>query len=494
MGYRRIYYDEPPGPWNGYQPAAWTPSAYEKTLNKHSFFRPDRQPNHKAWGDAVLSLFDIVMQHANSKFLDWQELDKPWDTSPGYPYMLQHQRSLDMYQLDCELQNKTWEDIVAGLTPYHYVFLKQEQVKKQKVADEDIRAIYVQPDSWARCQARFDQDFNRLVKQNRFINNIAVGMVPFWELDLAIRNLGQHPYYVEKDFSRFDGTIPASILLLVRAQRWDALSTIWHTPLYAHAYQQLSMVLAWKELIHPTHRVYAVSKGNPSGQVSTSIDNSLVNLFLQFYVSFLVYGRSPAPMLVYGDDVIQAYDVEPDPEAEAEVLKHTFGMYLKPDSFKVLTTPIGLSFCGYTVQQKRGRYIPVYNPQRIIANLWRPVKNHDLDDIFWSKLISATILLWESPHRDIPLGLLRYYFLDSEYWVPPDEWFDDIFWDGWRWPEAASASGFLGLSQAILEAEFVDDQSSFEVLSNLICSCRVHGETKGPVTLEESCNTRTWNP
>nr|UCW36907.1 MAG: ORF1ab [Astroviridae sp.] len=448
---RHIPLPEPVGPWNNYVPSSWGAEAYQKTLDKHDFDTPSMPINFDAWREATSYVWEILHRAGNYPLV--YSPDKPSDTSPGYPFILKpgmwnpskgnYATSDQLYKDFPTLFPDISTDIEEGLSPYYYVFLKREQISRQKAMAGDIRAIYVQPDPWARVQAQFDQALNASLKRLCLQIPLAVGFAPFWHTDALVRGLKNPNFYVEKDFKRFDGTIPATLLLWVRLLRWDFLQPQYKTEENWKIFQQLCMSLCYKELIHPSGLVYCISKGNPSGQMSTSIDNCLVNCFVTAYTHFCVYGDLPYSLMTYGDDIVQGYYHPPRPSEEAEVMRYTFGMWLK-DDFKVSQTPQGLQFCGFTIHRARGRWIPAYKPDRIIANIWRPVEKDENDFVFWAKLVAATLYLWETPHKEIPYSLLRICFANTDFWIPDASFFENIFWEGGGWTESSGIKFPLG--------------------------------------------------
>nr|AVM87188.1 ORF1ab [Beihai tree frog astrovirus] len=430
-GKRKIQQKEPEGPWNQFAPAEWDERAFSKTLEKHYWHVPSQPIDQAAWQYASNYIQELLQEHGQSDVISWEQVDKPDDTSPGYPLFLEYNTSQDVYSEEPWLCHEVWNDLKDGYTPYWYVFLKQEQLNKQKIADGDIRAIYVPPDPFSRCQARFDQHLNAKLKENRFLNHIAIGMNPFTETDALVRSMGDPISWAERDYKRFDGTIPATVLYEIRYQRWLNLKPHYQTDENWKVYESITHGLVQKQLLHPNGEVHTVLKGNPSGQMSTSIDNCLVNIFVSQYVSYVCYGKGLFSLMTYGDDSLVGYDVVPDPELEEEVFRTTFGMALPAEKVKYQTTPVGLSFCGYYIKRKLGKYVPSYKPDRIIANIWRPVTPRSNDtETLWAQLISATLLLWETDYREIPYSLLRELYSDSpEFPVPPPRFFNKLFWE-----------------------------------------------------------------
>lgn len=309
------------------------------------------------------------------------------------------------------------------------MFLKQEQLSKQKVETEDIRAIYVPPDPFARCQARFDQCLNTALKKRNIDNGIAVGMNPFKDVPAIVHKLGNANYFVERDWKRFDGTITASVMYEIRWLRWLNLKPHYRTKENWNVYSTITANLVDKHLVHPTGEVYRVRKGNPSGQMSTSTDNCLFNLFISAYIHFHCYGSPPYSLLTYGDDTLAGYKQVPDVEREEEVARRHFGMSLPKEKVIVQTTPVGLTFCGFEIAERDGRYYPVYRPEKIIANIWRPVNVKRTRETLWAQLVSATLLLWGGLNWKITYDLLRYHFDDDpNYPVPDPNFFNSIFW------------------------------------------------------------------
>lgn len=427
------------GPWCDYVPAEWGPSSFERTLDKHSWYVPDEPIDLDVWNQCVEILWDILLQCGQTRVVSWDEVVKPDESNPGYPYLVTYQHAWQLYSDHDRLHELAWEDLGNQFSFCWYVFLKNEQVKKEKIARDDIRAIYVQPDPIARVQARFDQDLNERIKENAIVNGICVGFSPFAHADTVIRFLKDPTYYVEKDWKRYDGTIPAGVLFLIRMMRWDLMQHAYQTREYWKVYRALSRNMVFKELIHPTGKRYFVSKGNPSGQMSTSIDNCLANIFILNYIHLVVYGEPVYSCQVYGDDVIQGYRCTPDVGAESEVAKHVFGMWLPEDRAVVKGTPEGLSFCGFEFAKVRGRWVPKYKPHKIIANLYRPVNRPDSNwiEIRWAQLISAGLLLFFTDYFYIPYNLLVKHYTGTEFFVPSKKWFAQVInavleeEDGW---------------------------------------------------------------
>nr|AVM87166.1 ORF1ab [Huanan hylidae astrovirus] len=471
---RQLQVEEPLGPWNGFEPASWTELAYRKTLDKHKFFEPDAQVDVTAWEQATMEVLKIFDALGQSDVLNWDQVEKPLETSPGYPLLIDYDASWRVYEKHPDICDLAWRDMVNSFSYWWYVFLKQEQVRTEKVNNGDIRAIYCQPDPIARCQARFDQDFNAKCKKNGLQHGICVGMNPFSDTDAMVRLLGQPNYFVDKDWKRFDGTIPACVMLHIRYLRWKNLKPRYQTEENWKVFQNITMNIVFKYLVHPTGEWWYVEKGNPSGQMSTSIDNCLVNIFISNYLSFAVYGKAVHSIMVYGDDTLQGYMQDPDLEQEQDVAKRTFGMWLPIEESKVSTEPVGLAFCGYYITRKNGRYIPEYKPDRILANIWRPVntKGKQNRDILFSQLVSAVLLLWETEHRNLVYGLLCYHFEDDpKYHVPDKSFFHDIFWN---WKEVDQNT--LGI-QLSWQDDWKEESSSGARVQPALC-CRREKETK----------------
>jgi len=177
-----------------------------------------------------------------------------------------------------------------------------------------------------------------------------------------------------------------------------------------------------------TGLVAEVDKGNPSGQMSTSIDNCLVNIFVSHYVAHLVYGTvsNSFTYLFYGDDRVVGMDVAPRPVDEQSVLSSHFGMSIPPESSKVFPTLEGVSFCGFRFKRIGGRWRGVYKTDRILSSLVRPVQRSESVVQFYLKVLSAGVLtVWDKTTFPQIYRALMYISKQAKVWLPPKHWF---FW------------------------------------------------------------------
>lgn len=162
-----------------------------------------------------------------------------------------------------------------------------------------------------------------------------------------------------------------------------------------------------KVVLLPTGEITLIRKGNPSGQISTTTDNNMVNTFLtafeiaylhkkqKGYIPTLAEYRQNVDSLCYGDDRLLAVDkkfLQYDHTIIPSMYKNIFGMWVKPENIKVKDTPDGLSFCGMTLCKVANAWYGVPNVEKILSTLEFPVRKLPDVQALWGKLVSLRIL------------------------------------------------------------------------------------------------------
>lgn len=255
-----------------------------------------------------------------------------------------------------------------------------------------------------------------------------VGHTPFGgSVGYMARVLSTFNQCFEKDFKRFDGSIPEQVLYAARQVRFNLLSPF-ITQSEKEMYWHITRCLIHRWTIIPDGHLYPVSGGNPSGQISTSIDNCIVNALVHQMINFEVYGgKQDADFWFYGDDVIGGSNTELKPHDEDQFLSQ-IGMEVPPSDWVIQKTPLGLSFCGYRLAHNPViGWHPQYKPERILAKLLNPATEPDTAEAMWGKLVCVTLLLWMSQYRDQLYQNFSNLCSDTGMILLPVQFFEDFY-------------------------------------------------------------------
>nr|QKN88826.1 MAG: RNA-dependent RNA polymerase [Astroviridae sp.] len=357
----------------------------------------------------VLREYDYMSQ---SMILTPLQTDKNMDSTPAFPKFLLYDSEREYVEENGWTEYmKIWNTPVKDLRrPLWWTFLKNETLKRSKIEQDDIRMIMCTDPVFTRYGAAFDQHQNALMKDQTETHQAQTGWTPFYGgLDQRLKRLETRgDQFIEMDWTRYDGTIPVEVFSHIKTIRWLLHAECYKTPENKERYDWYCYNLVNKVVLLPTGEVTQIHRGNPSGQISTTVDNNMVNTFLTaFEVAYQykqIWGKVPTiedyvmnvDSICYGDDRVLAvresfvsYDVEQVPA----MYKDIFGMWVKPENCKKSKTLEGLSFCGMTFVKKGSTYFGVPNVDKILSTIESPVKKlPDLESL-WGKLISLRILL-----------------------------------------------------------------------------------------------------
>lgn len=410
---------------DNYVKTYWGDEAYKNMFAKFTYRDPDSNiaKNYKKLWSIASSVLAAEYDYLHgSHVLPVSATLKNIDSTPAYPLR-------EEYKSERDFVND------RGLSPYRYAFenchtfgdcrilwwcfLKNEILKREKVEQQDIRMIMCSHPCYARIGSCFEDVQNARMKAHCYTREGKVGWNPFGGMiDKLFRRLCKFDYLVELDWTRFDGTIPPEVFYHIKMYRFSCLRDSDKTDENFRRYCWYVSNLIYKLCLLPNGEVCLIDKGNPSGQISTTTDNIMVNTFLTaFELSFLYYHcyaaypsadeiRSMYLSYCYGDDrVVGVRDVDYYPLCVIEMYAHVFGMWVKEEKIKVFGSPDGVSFCGFTMHLINGRYCPVPNVEKLFASFSSPVKK--LKDIFslWAKLVSIRILCYYDASAFQRLGI-----------------------------------------------------------------------------------------
>lgn len=410
--------------WHGgdlpFSPTTWGPEAYLKSFEKFTYREPeknikDKYPEH--WDFATWALKREYSFLRDTVMLPITGTDKNTDSTPAFPKMLYYKTENEYIEEHGFLEYiREWERIQGGARPIPlwYLFLKKEILKDAKIENSDIRQILCTDPAFSRIGLIFEQHQNSLMKARTEDTHAQCGWCPFeggW--NSRIRRLEKPGNtYVEVDWTRYDGTIPPEIFYHIKRIRFSFLSKEYRTRENFSIYQWYCKNLINRFVLMPSGEVTIQRRGNPSGQVSTTPDNNMVNIFLQafefMWVNNLTKERAQQlwenyDTLVYGDDRLTSTPLLPDDYKEKmiEMYASIFGMWVKPENVKTSDTLEGLSFCGFTNIRVDKFYLPVpTNTAKLIASLLKPTKKLESLESLYGKVLSYKVLLHNLPDDD----------------------------------------------------------------------------------------------
>lgn len=303
-------------------PTVWGRDAYAKSFEKFYYADPAeciRQEYPREWEFANYAMYKEYSFLMGSHVIPITATVKNTESTPGYPkfkYWKTEEEYLNERGFDDYVRQV--EDLKNGDRPdvLWYLFLKKEILKIDKIEQADIRQIVCSDPIYARIGAMFEQDQNNRMKKMTRWKHGQCGWSPFeGGFDEVLSRIEREDnQYIELDWTRFDGTIPTEIFRHIKNFRFRMLSKEYRTAENEAIYKWYVDQLCKRYVLLPSGEVTIQEKGNPSGQISTTMDNNMVNTFLQaFEFAYLHASYSGDELrsewakcdsLVYGDDRI----------------------------------------------------------------------------------------------------------------------------------------------------------------------------------------------
>ncbi|QOR29562.1 ORF1b [Bat astrovirus] len=403
-----------------YTPAIWTPQAYGKSFEKFFYREPQENIKEKypdCWKFAVWATVREYGFLRNTVLIPITATDKNTDSTPAFPKAFYYKTELEyLEEHGFRPYIQQWEAVESGArpTPLWYLFLKKEILKKKKVNDNDIRQILCTDPAFSRIGLMFEQHQNKLMKEDTERRHGQCGWSPYeggWHRTLSrLEKPGNK--YIEMDWSRYDGTIPEEVFMQIKDIRFGFLSPEYRTRKNKDIYKWYCHNLLHRKVLLPSGEITEQHRGNPSGQVSTTMDNNMVNTFLQafefMYLNKYIIDEAKEKWenydtIVYGDDRISSSPSVPPDYATSviDMYADIFGMWVKPENVKIFDTLEGVSFCGFTNIKNKGMYLPVpTNVNKLIASLVTPCRKLPDLEALYGKVISFKVLMHNLPDDD----------------------------------------------------------------------------------------------
>lgn len=420
---RKMFEDGCKDPYSGllppygevpYGPTVWGPEAYAKSFEKFFYAEPCdkiKESFPREWKFAKWALWEEYGYLQGTPMIPIVSTSKNTDSTTAVPKCLWYSTEKDLLEDRGFVDYlNAYEDIVAGDRPpiLWYMFLKNEILKKSKIEDKDIRQIVCSDPIFARIGCMFEEAQNDKMKRMTRWTQAQCGWSPFeGGFDEVIKRLEKEgSKYIEFDWTRFDGTIPVEVFLEIKFFRFSLLPKDQRTKENLSIYSWYVENLLNRIVVLPSGEVTTQIRGNPSGQISTTTDNNMVNTFLQaFEYAYLRKGLSEQELmnewleydtLIYGDDRLTRTPNVPENYVERVIhmYKDVFGMWVKPEKVIISDNLEGLSFCGFTIIRNCGQFLPIpSNPEKFVASALTPSKRLPSIEALYGKLLSFKILL-----------------------------------------------------------------------------------------------------
>nr|FAA04027.1 TPA: ORF1b protein [Macaque MLB-like astrovirus] len=386
-----------------FAPTVWDELAYKKSFEKFEYSEP--ADFLKDYGSIVEFADRMFIRHfsflQDTRVINIMATEKNLNSIPAYPKMLWYDTEEDF------LEEHGWSpyvdefnNIVSGDRPSvcWYLFLKKEIQSCSKIDEGDIRQIVCSDPIYCRIGACFEQQQNQLMKCHTELSSGQCGWSPFfggWLHRVNRLQKGEKNVFLEMDWTRFDGTIPRDLFLHIKKLRWSFIHDD-DRDRYAKAYQWYCQNLIDRFVILPSGEVTYQGRGNPSGQISTTMDNNMINYWLQAF-EFKYLGLPEEEWdhfdtIIYGDDRISVYKSLPCDYGPriVSMYKEIFGMWVKPEKIKVSNTIYGLTFCGFKFTPSGP--VPA-EPYKLMASLLKPVSKLPDIEALHGKLLCFQLLM-----------------------------------------------------------------------------------------------------
>ncbi|ACN88707.1 non-structural polyprotein 1AB, partial [Mamastrovirus 19] len=402
-------------------PTVWGYDAYAKSFEKFFYAEPDECISvtyARFWDFANRALIKEYGYLSGSHIIGITATVKNVESTPGYP-KFKYWKTESEYLEERGYQDYVtqYQDICEGHRPdvLWYLFLKKEILKTEKIEKSDIRQIVCPDPIYARIGAMFEQDQNNRMKSMTRWRQGQCRWSPFeGGFDAVLRRIERvGNKYVEFDWTRYDGTIPVEVFRHIKNFRFSLLDKSYRTETNRMVYDWYVSQLCYRYVLMPSGEVTIQDRGNPSGQISTTMDNNMINTFLQAFEFAYVNGSLDDELLwklwcesdsiIYGDDRLSSLSLIPDDYVElvVQMYKDVFGMWVKPENVKIFDTLSGVSFCGFTSVLSDGMYLPVpTDAWKFITSTLKPVKALPDFDALVGKILSFQILTHNLPDDD----------------------------------------------------------------------------------------------
>lgn len=396
------------------------------------------EPKSSAWDDAQIMCAQAFSCMDNSPVLSIdssiQWLDR--QTSPGYPWTRRHQTKVPI--VDSSWFNpwyRSWEVTVLNGTaqPFYWrSFIKDEVKKLSDIEAHNPRSILASPIHATVLGYRLFGPMNEKLSREGscFRAPCWIGVTKF---NRMWHRLAQHilffPNRAHGDATRWDGSFMPPSFEFVARFRERCLTNDRMYPAIKYFYENVlnSHIVGWEG------DLFVKKMGQPSGQVNTLHDNTIVHALYFFYHWSLVVCRdqrflptwesfrSHVHLIVMGDDCIWSWSDDVKDTMKPSVVASTFksiGVTLKynDDNSDTNQDSDTLEFCsmhfGKITSGGVVSYVPLMKREKMIASMF--LKKQEVNPrVLLRRLLSIRIEVWFDTYlRDMCEAAIE-YILDN---------------------------------------------------------------------------------
>ncbi len=239
----------------------------------------------KAW-QMVAQSWSIVPKSAFGwEYTDWLDMT----TSPGYPFSLLYsdkRKCLQDNEMVAYIDSCVSQDLASGLWT---IRCKKEPTKQTKVDAHNTRIIVSSPIEVQAFGAKLFGPMNNHIYQSARQYKIpcTVGCTKYYRgwhtLYQRLTRSGTFTHGLELDYTNFDGSCTLEEFEQVMNIRFGMLNRALQTPQTKEAFRRYYSEMIYTKMVTSNGEVLMKRTGNPSGQVNTIIDNSIINEFRWYY-------------------------------------------------------------------------------------------------------------------------------------------------------------------------------------------------------------------
>lgn len=363
-------------------------------------------------------------------------------TSAGYPWNLLYpnkreakkSHDLDRY-IDNFVRTTSYMPTIAGNT------IKEEPKKTAKIEIDDLRSIVAMSMEMTAKGNYLFGDMNEKMYQfgrEQKLSSI-VGLSKYrlgWER--LFNRLNRHPNALDYDFKAFDGSVDEESISMVMTVRLGLYSRL--TPNLINLVKSFYTHIVWSLVVLEDGFLVMKSTGQPSGQVNTITDNSMVNEFRWLYAwcvlapddmkNFHSWKLHVEAAFVGDDSIITVSDACAKwftPERISEVFASQ-GWGSKGTSLQYRSI-FETEFCSLKFERRYGHIVPVLaHPDKVLVSLAFGSKYEGIAYSCLRALAIRTEVFWNQDLFDLLDGYINCLFENhhAELSSHPEIKYDDL--------------------------------------------------------------------
>lgn len=322
-------------------------------------------------------------------------------TGPGFPYKTygMDRKQLLNTEAFARRLDEQWDDWVtgSGRLGMSSGLGKHELRDLERVRNGKTRQFSDVPFETLINGARLTSDFS-----DKLFEASKKGKLPIFGGEdnlIAWKNMykefSEYEAFWDTDFSAWDSRVWTPLLQTIYRIRYDLLRDTDQTES-----NRLAMISLCEEICHSyvvldTGHVFQKSHGNLSGQPSTFVDNSLVNMLAFYYIVFKHFDEEAVQVIadtklrICGDDFASAFKKYLIPFFETIASRYEKDLLFKPDTSEVKYALTSVNFVSANFLVDGGYVYPLRDPSKMLNGLFYA----DTDDTLPNRLmrLDATI-------------------------------------------------------------------------------------------------------